>query len=100
MDIPQSILKRCKIITHRDDAPGSLRVESILPDDPLCEDCGKLCIKGRTVDYTLVDICETHWRAQCKNCKLWRDPLTNRYDIDQSYRYLTAYKQFICYRDK
>jgi hypothetical protein len=100
MDIPESILKRCKSKKNKDDAPNQLRIDRILPDDPMCEDCGKLCSMGRTVEYARVNVPVDHWRRQCKKCNLYYNPLTLKYDIDHSHKYPTAFREYLHYRDK
>lgn len=98
--IPEPILRRCEIKANKDDAPGSIRVKNILPDDPMCEDCGKLCVTGRTVDHALIAVPETHWRAQCKACNNYFNPITLRYDINHSHQYTAIFREYLRNCDK
>ncbi len=98
--IPQDIARRCKTKQLKEDRPNEPRIVEILPYDPACEDCGKICVLGRTVEHTLMPIPQTHWRSQCKVCGNYRDLSTGRYDIEHSHKYLAISRQHFKDLDK
>lgn len=100
MQIPQIILKRCKIKVNKNDAPGMLRVDSILPDDPICRDCGKLCETQRIIYHVKIHYPAEHWRSQCQNCNCYYNPITKKFDLDSINRYNTFFREFLNEKDK
>lgn len=55
-----------------------------------CEDCGQMC-KNRVTEYKMHTNPMLHWRHQCKICKLWEHPDSEKFcltstEIKQYYK--------------
>lgn len=58
-----------------------------------CEDCGRHCPNGRRVESKVCTTGQPHWRTQCHECELYRDPATGEFTLPQHtvHNYMTSY---------
>lgn len=47
-----------------------------------CMDCGRHCPAGRKTQIKLHESGDRHWRELCKECNLYRDPLTGQFTLE------------------
>lgn len=81
-NIPPEILARLKFKKVKKGEPEALPVlEKILHEPKQCEDCGRR-VKDRRVEIKRSQFPEPHWREHCVNCSLWRNPETNKFDLN------------------
>ena len=76
-------------ITPQQNGPGSVENDSIPRDLKLthlpraCEDCGEETVNRTTLSRKHIQP-YTHWRTNCKNCNLYKHPLTGEFDSTRS----------------
>jgi hypothetical protein len=58
-----------------------------------CEDCGRHCPEGRRTERKLHESGSRHWREQCKECQMFKDPLTGEFTLsrEQSHQYFIQF---------
>lgn len=68
-----------------------IKTVKIQPVD--CEDCGRHCPEGRRVERKLHETGQRHWRYRCRECGLYRDPMTGQYTLTPqvAHQYLGQY---------
>jgi hypothetical protein len=81
MIYPKFITDRCKIKTNKH-SPHHPRVEEIKPFPKPCEDCGN--IVDRVIEMNIVQSPKPYWRVYCKSCRLYKNPVTGKFEISDS----------------
>jgi hypothetical protein len=58
-----------------------------------CPDCGRHCPEGRRTERKLHESGSRHWREQCKECQMFKDPLTGEFTLsrERSHQYFIQF---------
>lgn len=59
-------------------------IKRLKPNPTMCEDCGRVCERGRTVETKMHYTLGKHWKSHCLECDLWLNPNTGIYDLARS----------------
>jgi hypothetical protein len=61
--------------------PPEITKVKVQPTD--CEDCGRHCPTGRRTERKLHESGGKHWREHCKECQMFKDPLTGEFTLSR-----------------
>jgi hypothetical protein len=58
-----------------------------------CPDCGQHCPNGRKTERKLHESGAKHWREHCKECQMFKDPLTGQFTLtrEASHQYFIQF---------
>jgi uncharacterized cysteine cluster protein YcgN (CxxCxxCC family) len=82
-NIPAWLLSRIKFKKPKADewsAPTSIDI--IEYPEVLCDGCGNM-VKNRVIQSRKVINPVAHWKHQCKNCKMYENPITGIFDCKE-----------------
>lgn len=81
-EMPKEIAERLIFKSQSEERAAYPVLEKVVPLTKPCEDCG-IIVTGRTEEIRQYTFPREHWRRQCAHCKLYWNPDTRKYDIDE-----------------